>query len=172
MEGISAMRITIELRRPSRRAAALLVGMLLLAVPGVALASHQFSDVPTSHRFHDDIDWLADYGIAAGYGDGTYRPTQAVTRQAMAAFLHRLSNEIEVVYSSADPGAGTSFSHIVPCPEGKRAIAGGGYTSEGNLFITDTNPLDTAWLVRWETDNNATANPTFLTVYATCVPRL
>ena len=28
-------------------------------------------------------------GIASGYGDGTFRPDTILTRQHMAAFLHR-----------------------------------------------------------------------------------
>lgn len=60
-----------------------------LAVPTAAYASHQFNDVADSNPFHDDIDALADAGITAGFGDGGFHPTAAVSRQSMAAFLHR-----------------------------------------------------------------------------------
>jgi hypothetical protein len=65
---------------------------LLAAVSGAigAYASHRFIDVPTSNPFHEEIDWMAEKGITTGFGDGTYRPGEAVTRQAMAAFLNRL----------------------------------------------------------------------------------
>jgi hypothetical protein len=34
-------------------------------------------------------------GISTGYGDGTYRPTAAaVTRQAMSAFMYRVSAQL------------------------------------------------------------------------------
>lgn len=49
-----------------------------------------FSDVPTSHPFFLEIEWLADSGVGGGFSDGTFRPTAAVSRQAMAAFLYRL----------------------------------------------------------------------------------
>ena len=49
-----------------------------------------FSDVPTSHPFYAEISWLDAEGIATGYPDGTFRPGAVVTRQAVAAFLHRL----------------------------------------------------------------------------------
>ena len=49
------------------------------------------SDVPPGMLFHDEITWLLSSGIATGYGDGTYRPRQPVTRDAMAAFLYRLA---------------------------------------------------------------------------------
>lgn len=50
-----------------------------------------FSDVPTSHQFYDEIEWMADVGVTTGFPDGTYRPTQPVSRQAMSAFLARLA---------------------------------------------------------------------------------
>lgn len=48
-----------------------------------------FHDVVYPHPFFVEIGWLVDQGITSGYPDGTFRPTGAVTRQAMAAFLHR-----------------------------------------------------------------------------------
>jgi hypothetical protein len=57
-----------------------------------AYASHTFTDVPDTNPFHDEIDWLTQKGITTGFGDGTYRPGNPVTRQAMAAFLNRLDN--------------------------------------------------------------------------------
>lgn len=49
-----------------------------------------FPDVPLDHRFSEEIEWLVAEGIAGGYDDGLFRPTAPVSRQAMAAFLHRL----------------------------------------------------------------------------------
>lgn len=49
-----------------------------------------FSDVPASHPFFTQITWLASAGITTGYPGGTYRPTQAISRDAMAAFLARM----------------------------------------------------------------------------------
>jgi hypothetical protein len=60
-----------------------------VSVPAVVLASHQFPDVPDSHPFHAEIGLMAEAGITAGFGDGGYHPSEAVTRQAMAAFLGR-----------------------------------------------------------------------------------
>jgi endo-1,4-beta-xylanase len=50
-----------------------------------------FPDVPASHPFCGEIDWLVDEGITTGFSDDTYRPTQGVTRQSMAAFMYRLA---------------------------------------------------------------------------------
>jgi hypothetical protein len=52
-----------------------------------------FTDVPATHPFFHEIEWLAASGIAGGYPDGTYRPTAGVSRQAMAAFLYHLAGD-------------------------------------------------------------------------------
>lgn len=49
-----------------------------------------FSDVAVNSPFADDIYTLADWNYINGYLDGTYRPSQSVTRQAFAAILGRL----------------------------------------------------------------------------------
>jgi hypothetical protein len=53
--------------------------------------SPTFSDVPASHPFFEDVEWMAGEDISTGFLDGTYRPAEPVTRQAMSAFLHRLA---------------------------------------------------------------------------------
>jgi hypothetical protein len=83
----------------SRRAWTLLAlgavfGALSVAVP-TALAIHQFTDVPDSNPFHGDIAAIRGAGITSGKtcvppGSGpTFCPQEKVTREAMAAFLHR-----------------------------------------------------------------------------------
>lgn len=52
----------------------------------------RFSDVPATHQFHDEIEWLAEQGITRGAGGGRFEPEAAVTRGQMAAFLYRLAN--------------------------------------------------------------------------------
>ena len=42
------------------------------------------------NNFEYEIAWLATNGITTGYDDGTYRPSQAVLREQMAAFIFRL----------------------------------------------------------------------------------
>jgi hypothetical protein len=53
--------------------------------------SWPFADVGADHRFCGDIAWMWRQGVARGWPDGTFRPTAPVTRQAVAAFLHRLA---------------------------------------------------------------------------------
>jgi hypothetical protein len=45
--------------------------------------------VAVGHPFCKEINWLKANGIATGFEDGTFRPGDNVTRQAMAAFLFR-----------------------------------------------------------------------------------
>lgn len=48
-----------------------------------------FRDVPSSNPFRDAIRWAAGEGITTGWPDGTFRPGEVVSRQSVAAFLHR-----------------------------------------------------------------------------------
>ncbi|MGK3649711.1 S8 family peptidase [Pseudarthrobacter enclensis] len=55
-----------------------------------------FADVSTTQQFYREMAWLADEWISTGWVDGngvrTYRPLQPINRDAMAAFLYRLSS--------------------------------------------------------------------------------
>ena len=56
-----------------------------------ACTSAPFPDVPFSSPFCGDIRYLVQAGVTVGETDGDFHPNQVVARQAMAAFLHRLS---------------------------------------------------------------------------------
>src|SRR6266545_5021062 len=62
---------------------------LALAVPLVAYAFHDFTDVPTSAFYHDPVSALAAAGITAGCGGTNFCPEASVTRGQTATFLHR-----------------------------------------------------------------------------------
>lgn len=53
-----------------------------------------FTDVTADNQFYKEITWLASTGISTGYEDGSFRPTQPVKRDAMAAFMYRYSSQI------------------------------------------------------------------------------
>ncbi len=63
----------------------------LAGQPPVPSGAPTFTDVPPGHVFHDAISWLAAVGVVTGYADGTFQPSSPVSRQAMAAFLHRFA---------------------------------------------------------------------------------
>ncbi|MDN5631200.1 S8 family serine peptidase [Kocuria sp.] len=50
-----------------------------------------FKDVPTNHVFYKEISWLSEQGITKGWSDGTFRPTQKISREQMAAFFYRMA---------------------------------------------------------------------------------
>ncbi|MBW3090473.1 InlB B-repeat-containing protein [Bifidobacterium miconisargentati] len=53
-----------------------------------------FSDVSASTPHRDDICWLAAERIATGYADGEFKGMTPVYRQDMAAFLHRMHDNV------------------------------------------------------------------------------
>jgi hypothetical protein len=79
-----------------RWAFAIVVAAVVLLVPIVANAAvSRFSDVPDSNVFVSDIEWLADAGITKGCnppGNDMFCPSAFVTREQMAAFMHRFAD--------------------------------------------------------------------------------
>ena len=55
----------------------------------LAPAQSPFADVSTNNQFYKEIAWLADRKISTGWPDKTYRPGNAINRDAMAAFIYR-----------------------------------------------------------------------------------
>jgi hypothetical protein len=140
------------------------------ALAGTAFAAGQFNDVNENHPFFDDIEWMAETGISEGYQDGTYRPGDPVTRQAMSAFIHR-ANDYEIEVKTNQFVNVNLATVIVPCPAGTEAISGGGSTNGSNLFMTSSfpNANGSAWNVSFETENNALASFS-ATANVTCGP--
>lgn len=66
-----------------------------------------FSDVGSPHPFWDDVEWFAAEGATQGFADGTYRPTDGVSRQAAWAFIYRLAGS-----PAFDPPAEPTFSDV------------------------------------------------------------
>ena len=65
-----------------------------------------FTDVPLGHPFFLEVEWMVADELASGFADGTYRPSDPVSRQAMAAFLHRASG------SEAEPPQVATFTDV------------------------------------------------------------
>ncbi|KFI54244.1 putative S-layer y domain protein [Bifidobacterium choerinum] len=57
----------------------------------VTKPSTRFTDVPKTHHFYNDIEWLASTGITTGYHDGTFSPAKETTRAQTVVFLHRMA---------------------------------------------------------------------------------
>lgn len=53
--------------------------------------SSPFEDVPRRSLFFTEIAWAEAEGITNGWPDGTYRPLRPINRDAMAAFIYRMT---------------------------------------------------------------------------------
>jgi uncharacterized protein (DUF1800 family) len=78
--------------------------------PAEPLVPSGFSDVPATHPFAADVAWMKAAGVTTGNADGTFRPGGAVSRQAMAAFLHRLIDP----EGEFEPPSTASFADVSP----------------------------------------------------------
>ncbi|WP_062213204.1 S-layer homology domain-containing protein [Demequina oxidasica] len=64
----------------------------LAGKPSVSLPSRSpFKDVSKSDQFYKEIVWLSKEGISTGYSNGTFKPGDKITREAIAAFLYRFN---------------------------------------------------------------------------------
>ena len=75
-----------------------------------------FPDVGPDNPFYVQIEWMAELDHAEGYADGSFGPTNPVSRQAMASFLHRLAG-------SPAPSQPAEFTDVPPTGEFAGAIA-------------------------------------------------
>jgi hypothetical protein len=96
----------------------LMVVLVALAVivgtPLAVSAASSFTDVPDTHIFSGDIQWMADAGVTKGCNPPTndrFCPDGNVTRGQMAAFMHRLADSQEVDAGSIE---GLTASELQP----------------------------------------------------------
>ncbi|MFW7413730.1 S-layer homology domain-containing protein [Demequina sp. SO4-18] len=72
--------------------------------------AQNFFDVPRTHHFYDEIEWLAAERITTGFASGEFRPRDDVSREAFAAFLYRLAGSPSVSLPSRSPFKDVSTS--------------------------------------------------------------
>lgn len=71
-----------------------------------------FSDVKEGDPFYKEIVWMHQAGITTGWSDGTFRPHEPVSREALAAFFYRAADGNEQVPAQApfkDVDSGNQF---------------------------------------------------------------
>lgn len=61
-----------------------------------------FKDVDTTSGFYKEIAWMKETGLSKGWSDGTYRPYDTVSREAMAAFMKRFAGDFCHVPGAAE----------------------------------------------------------------------
>ena len=66
--------------------------LFTLSVPAMA---NPFNDVPEGHWAYDAIQKAAQAGLLEGYGDGTYKASQDLTRYEVAALTARVLEKVE-----------------------------------------------------------------------------
>lgn len=73
----------------------------------VAPSVSPFSDLTPSSKFYKEIAWMYDTGVSTGVrqpdGSRHYQPKNKVTRQAMAAFLYRISADKGYIAPKTSP---------------------------------------------------------------------
>jgi len=103
MKGLGMMRRT-RLFLVTGLAAAVLTGVAsTIPISAATAAQRSFPDVAISSPFYDAISWLAEQGVTTGYPDGTFRPRNQITREAMAAYLYRMDGSPDYTPPTASP---------------------------------------------------------------------
>ncbi|MYH00077.1 MAG: S-layer homology domain-containing protein, partial [Acidimicrobiaceae bacterium] len=76
----------------------------VVVVPGsTAIAqSQRFPDVPPAHYAFEAVEWAAESGVTAGYGDGTFKPQQPLSKSHAVVFMERYYDEILTAEQSDD----------------------------------------------------------------------
>lgn len=72
-----------------KKLASLFLALTLCAGLAAPALAAEFSDVPADHPFYDAIADCSEKGIVGGYPDGTFQPTNAVTKNHFCAMLAR-----------------------------------------------------------------------------------
>ena len=101
-----------------------------------------FTDVPTNHPFYKEIAWMHQAGITTGWADGTFRPHEAATHEAMAAFFYRAAGS-----PAYTPPEKSPFEDV---PAGARFYREITWAHEKKIFTEETSLLKPAATVRRE----------------------
>ena len=102
-----------------------------------------FTDVAADAWYADAVNWAAAKGIVNGYGDGTFGPEDAITREQMAVLLYNYARfKGEDMTASADLSGFTDGDQVSDWAEYamKWAVAEGLMNGSNNAL----NPLGTA----------------------------
>jgi hypothetical protein len=76
-------------------------------------AGASFSDVPNEGKFAEHIDSVQEAGIASGFNDGSFRPTNPLNRQQAAAWIDRAASRSALDFAD-QPGEYAPLSPASP----------------------------------------------------------
>ena len=63
-----------------------------LAVGAQALVAADFNDVPEDSWYYEDVDFVARHDLMVGYPDGSFQPSEYLTREELMMILARMDN--------------------------------------------------------------------------------
>ena len=92
------------MKKTGRILALILAMLMVLSVMPAVSASGTFTDVDSSTSKGIAIDKLASLRILEGYGDGTFRPNNTITRAEFCAVITRFLNQTDFLTQNAMSG--------------------------------------------------------------------
>jgi hypothetical protein len=136
-----------EKPRKARRLSITTVVVLVLttAVSTAVIAAHNFTDVPDTNTFHEDIEWLAENRVTIGCNppeNTEFCPEENVTREQMSAFMRRLAGTFGTagtqVTDTSDPVTvdGTAYTELATVEVETRGQHGADVTLNAHASIT------------------------------------
>ena len=105
MNGITEK--TFEPNKQTSRAMIVTILYRLEGSPAVT-GKHGFNDVKTGNWYDNAVAWAAANGIVTGYSDTEFGPSNNITREQMAAIMHRYANYKK--YDTSKAGDLNAFS--------------------------------------------------------------
>ncbi len=90
-----------------KKVLALVVAVAMLASFGFTASAASYSDVASTASYADAVNLLSNLGIITGFEDGTFRPTETVTRAQAATMIVRMRGLADGVEQGA-----TSFTDV------------------------------------------------------------
>lgn len=89
----------------------LLATLMVLSMMVPMVSAAEYSDVPTTHKYYNDITELSVFGVLNGFGDGTFKPEELVTRAQFAKIICYALNmgniaggNVATGFADVDPG--------------------------------------------------------------------
>ena len=130
----------------STRIAAIAVISSLVGGLVASAAGASFSDVPNEGKFAEHITNVQEAGIASGFGDGTFRPTNPLNRQQAAAWIDRAAGRTALdfadqpsEYAPVNPGDPTRELATIEMTSPAIGDGGGWVTLDGYVAAATQN---------------------------------